>query len=244
MTPDPNTIPHSITLAFDTSSSQGGVAVLRGSQVLSRQVWIRDVSHGELLTPALQQAVSDAGLKLADIDRIAIGHGPGSFTGVRVAVNAARALGYALNKPIAAYATDEILAIGAPGTADVPLMVLINAQKNLVFASSFANVDCRWVQTRPLALMPIDDVENIVTLKHLCLGDGFDAFQALMSPGLRARLQRDPQVSDLPLPENLGHLDQIEQHRRPALVWKDISALYLRASGAEEKLGDSHGRKA
>ena len=233
---------------------KGGVAVAREGKILSRLVWDRDVSHGELLTPALQRAVEDAGLKMSDLTRIAIGHGPGSFTGVRITVNAARALGYALRIPIAVYDTAELLAAGvvrlepligggAPAAAPLPVLTLINAQKNLVFASTFVRAGKRWKRTTPLEAISLGNVENIVTGPHLCVGDGYLELESAMSPALRSRLLRDAAVPDFPTPEALVTLDQTERSHRPALVWKDVQALYIRASGAEEKLEESRRQK-
>ena len=100
------------TLALDTSTSQGGVAVLEGERVLSRIVWSREKSHSEFLTPNIETCLRDAGLEVRALDRIAVGRGPGSFTGIRVAINAARALAYALSKPVFTFDTMEILAAG------------------------------------------------------------------------------------------------------------------------------------
>jgi tRNA threonylcarbamoyladenosine biosynthesis protein TsaB len=229
-------------LVFDTSTLKGGVAVFRDDQLLSRLVWNRDVSHGELLTPALQRMVEDAGLKMRDLTRIAIGNGPGSFTGVRIAVNAARALGYALGLELGVYDTSEILAAGVTAH-EKPVLTLINAHKNLVFASTFGWSNGKWLRKTPLSAMSLENVEKIVTQPHLCVGDGFEEFESQMSETLRSRLERDATVSDFPLPEILGRLDQNERATRQSLVWKDVQALYIRASGAEEKLEENRDHK-
>ena len=78
-----------LLLAFDTSTSQGGVAVFQDSHLKARHVWSREGSHGELLTPAIEKALNEAGVQAYQLDAVAIGRGPGSFTGARIAVNAA-----------------------------------------------------------------------------------------------------------------------------------------------------------
>lgn len=224
-------------LAFDTSTGKGGVAVLQDDRVLSQKVWDRDVSHGELLTPALQDCLAEANLNSKDLDALAIGNGPGSFTGVRITVNAAKALGYALNKPVFVYDTAEILAAGVERN-DLPLVVGLNAHKNLLFTALYSATSTGWTKTRNLAVTTVDEFEKLITTPHICVGDGFDEFETQISPRLKSNLVRDPGLSDEPIPEILAKLALRNHKAHPPLVWKDVQALYIRASGAEEKLSE------
>lgn len=228
------------TLAFDTSSNKGGVAVLSDDTVIARQIWEREGSHGELLTPALDSCVRQAGLTMRQMDRIAIGHGPGSFTGVRIAVNAARALSYALQKPIYAFGTDEILAEAVEQKTQ-PLAVVINAHKNMVYASTFVWQNDGWTRQLPLAAMTLDELDKNLNFPHLCVGDGFDEFKQHMNNRLIANLLRDTACADEPVPEAIGRLAHKRASKAQALGWKDVQALYIRASGAEEKLREDRG---
>lgn len=247
-----------LTLAFDTSTSQGGVAVLEGERVLSRIVWSREKSHSELLTPNIETCLRDAGLEARALDRIAVGHGPGSFTGIRVAINVARSLAYALSKPVFAFDTTEILAAGATDTdahrahderhRNLPILAMINAHKNLIYCSRFEWDAPRSQWSRhenDLGAFTVEEITARVRVPHLCLGDAFDEYEPVFSPEFRSRLIRDPIFSDDPLPEALGRLAS----RRSALGvgpldWKRLQALYIRASGAEEKLRESRGSGA
>lgn len=224
-----------LTLAFDTSSSKGGVAVLDDSRVLSRIVWEREGSHGELLTPAIEQALKDAQIKPDALDLIAIGHGPGSFTGVRIAVNAARALGYANTTPIMAFDTAEILAAGV-NHHDLPVLALINAQKNLLFASAFSWRDGGWQRQSPLETLELETLIASLKEAHLCVGDGYLEFAELIPAEAKTLFARREGLSDFPLPEVIGMLAAQSNGKRPALRWQELQALYIRASGAEETL--------
>lgn len=224
-----------IILALDTSTAQGGVAVLERDQVLASRTWARRGSHSELLTSEIEKCLADAGRTVRDVERIALGHGPGSFTGIRVAVNAARTLAYTLSIPVAVFETGEILAANVPRSA-LPPVALVNAQKNAVFASRFERDGDEWKQAGATTMVEADGLEKIVTSPHLCVGDGFDALFPTLTPTLIPNLIRDAKVSDFPSPEALGRLAWKTRDTRPPLVWKDVQALYIRASGAEEKL--------
>jgi len=95
-------------LALDTSTRTASVAVLGGA----REVEIDHAvgSHSDDLIALCDRALSDAGLKLADLDAVAVGAGPGSFTGLRVGLAAIKALAEILQKPIAAVSLLEAVA--------------------------------------------------------------------------------------------------------------------------------------
>jgi len=224
-----------LTLAFDTSSSQGGVAVLDDSKLLSRIVWEREGSHGELLTPAIEQSLKNAQVKPEALDLIALGHGPGSFTGVRIAVNAARALAYANETPLMAFDSTEILAAGV-AQHEFPVLALIDAQKNLLFASSFSWRDGAWERTSALETLELEALIARLHEPHICVGDGYLEFAELIPNDAKDRFVRRQGLSDHPLPEVIGQLAVRSRGKRPALSWRELQALYIRASGAEETL--------
>lgn len=227
-----------LVLAFDTSTAHGGVAILQNQTVLSRAVWERQGSHGENLTPQIQKCLEQAGIELADLDALAVGIGPGSFTGVRVAINAAKSFGFALDKPVFAFDTAEIIA-QASTRHDLPLIVIINAHKNSVFAAKFNydNTTRTWLKMSALAAVDPAHLGDLVKQPTLCLGDGFLEYQDLIPAETSRFLVRDSELSDYPRPETFGIL--VEKSK--PLEWKDLQALYIRESGAEEKLRE--GRK-
>ena len=242
-------------LAFDTSTARGGVAVLRNGKTLSEISWERQGSHAEFLTPAIEKCLSEAGLIAQNLDAIAIGHGPGSFTGVRVAVNAARSLGFALGKPTYAFDTSEILAAGVPTTSSVfasrsnfqpnfrpdfhHLLTIVNAHKNSVYASIFRFEKSTWVRTLPLTAVSPEDLSSLVKDPHLCLGDGYLEYADVLPANLKALLLRENSFSDFPLPAALGLMASMPTPISRPLVWNEVQALYIRDSGAEEKLRES-----
>jgi tRNA threonylcarbamoyladenosine biosynthesis protein TsaB len=85
-------------IAFDTSAAHCAAALLFGGRVVTR---VDDMAKGqaEHLMPMLEQMLTDAGLAWRDLDGIGVGTGPGNFTGIRIAVSAARGLALGLGKP-------------------------------------------------------------------------------------------------------------------------------------------------
>jgi tRNA threonylcarbamoyladenosine biosynthesis protein TsaB len=234
-------------LAFDTSTARGGVAVLKNGKTLSEISWERQGSHAEFLTPAIEKCLSEASLKPQNLDALAIGHGPGSFTGVRVAVNAARSLGFALGKPTYVFDTSEILAAGVPTSSSLflncsdfhHLLTIVNAHKNSVYASFFRFEKDHWVRTVPLTAVSVEGLSSLVKGPHLCLGDGYLEYAGVLPANLKALLLRENSLSDFPLPTALGLLASMPTPISRPLVWNEVQALYIRDSGAEEKLRES-----
>ncbi|HYD73237.1 MAG TPA: tRNA (adenosine(37)-N6)-threonylcarbamoyltransferase complex dimerization subunit type 1 TsaB [Candidatus Binatia bacterium] len=101
-----------IVLAVDTALDACSVAIAQDPQTLAAISERMNRGQAERLAPMAREAVAQAGIAFAKIDRIAVTTGPGSFTGVRVGLSFARALALALNKPCVGISTLEALALG------------------------------------------------------------------------------------------------------------------------------------
>jgi tRNA threonylcarbamoyladenosine biosynthesis protein TsaB len=221
------------TLALDTSTSQGGLAVLKGTDVLSRRLWLREKSHSEMLTPTLEACLAEAGIRAAQLARIAVGQGPGSFTGIRIAINAARTLSFSLSLPVHAFDTLRILAAGVPAS-ERPVLALVNAHKNLLYTARFVSREGTWMALDVPTARSLEEIEQLIQTPHVCIGDAYVEYESILPSSLKANLLRDAGLSDFPLPEVLGNLALTDPHR--PLEWNEVQALYIRASEAEERL--------
>ncbi|MGH8841670.1 MAG: tRNA (adenosine(37)-N6)-threonylcarbamoyltransferase complex dimerization subunit type 1 TsaB [Advenella sp.] len=93
-------------LAFDTSTEYCSIALLLDGELLSREV-LAERRHSELILPMLQRMLEEAGLTLTQLDGIAFGAGPGSFTGLRIACGVAQGLAFGAGLPVAGICTLE-----------------------------------------------------------------------------------------------------------------------------------------
>ncbi len=105
-------------LAIDTCLAACSVAVLDGERPVVSTSEPMDRGHQERLAPLAQEVMARAGLAFAELDRIAVTLGPGSFTGLRVGLAFAKGLGLALDRPVIGLGCLEVLAApfaGSPG---------------------------------------------------------------------------------------------------------------------------------
>src|SRR5262245_281539 len=107
-------------LAIETSSAQGSLALLEGPALLEETVFPEGLVHGRELTVHLESLMARLGLAPRSIQAIAVGVGPGSYTGIRVGVTAAKTLALALRVPLLARSSLEVIASAALGSRAGP----------------------------------------------------------------------------------------------------------------------------
>jgi tRNA threonylcarbamoyl adenosine modification protein YeaZ len=129
-----------IVLALDTATPAVTAGVVRlvdatAPEQLAARVTVDARAHGELLTPHLRAALADAGFGVGDVDAVVCGTGPGPFTGLRVGMVTAAALGHALGKPV--YGVCTLDAIAADAHSAQPLLVVTDARRREVYWAAY-----------------------------------------------------------------------------------------------------------
>jgi tRNA threonylcarbamoyladenosine biosynthesis protein TsaB len=120
-------------LAFDCSAPHCAAALLWQGGVILRDEPM-EKGQAERLMPLLEELLAEAGLVWADLKALAVGTGPGNFTGVRIAVSAARGLALGLGIPAVGVTRLEALAHGLPR----PVMVIEDARRDQLYVQLFA----------------------------------------------------------------------------------------------------------
>lgn len=221
-------------LAMETSTSTGGVAVIIDGKVVAEEISLRQKSHSEIISPFVEQCLTRADLKLEDIDVFAVGQGPGSFTGIRVAANAGKAFAYSYNKPLVTLDSLVLLAERARSATHLPVLSIINAYKNMVYLGLF-DMSCE--EPRYLKgpeAVPVRELSRHIDQDVFVVGDGWEAFHEYFPETLAQRMHRNPDVPDTPLATTLGLMAERRAQNGQTLDWKSFVPLYIRASEAEE----------
>lgn len=126
-------------LALDTATPLVTVALHDGQQVVAERSGDQPLRHGEQLAPRIQGVLDDAGVDRFDLTAIAVGTGPGPFTGLRVGLVTARTLAHVLEIPVYGVCTLDVLAVEAvaTGAVDGHFLVATDARRKEVYVASY-----------------------------------------------------------------------------------------------------------
>ena len=125
-------------LAFDTATSHVTVALHDGTAIVASWGSDEAMRHGETLAPGIERVLAQAGATSRDVTAVAVGAGPGPFTGLRVGLVTARTFGFALEVPVYAVCTLDILAAEAVDAGLEDFLVATDARRKEVYVARYA----------------------------------------------------------------------------------------------------------
>ncbi len=222
-------------LAFDTCFGACSVAVMRSdsAQVITRVEQI-STGHAERLIPMIGDVLSEAELELRAINRIAVTNGPGTFTGMRIGIAAARAFSLAHAIPIVSFTSLEVMAHDPTIPQDADVVVAVDAHRGEIYAQKFAR-GARAPMTPPELLSP----DQIVTLSFgddvVTVGSGAPLVAVVAEAQRKSIRTEYPAL--LPL---IQHVLTQSVLRAPDA--QALKPLYLRAPDAKPQIGKSLAR--
>lgn len=146
-------------LALDTCLTACSAAILDGGRVLAARSEAMPRGHQERLAPLVRELAAEAGVGFADLTRVGVTVGPGSFTGLRVGVAFAKGLGAALDIPVVGVGTLEAMAHGREGF----VVAAIDARRNQLYLQLFGDGAAL---TPPDALTAEDAAARIAEVYH------------------------------------------------------------------------------
>jgi tRNA threonylcarbamoyladenosine biosynthesis protein TsaB len=126
-------------LALETSTEACSVALIHGDEVIARSE-VAPRRHAELVLPMADALLAEAGLGRHALDVIAVGRGPGAFTGVRLGISLAQGMALALDVPVVTVSSLAALALEAPED-DAAILAIIDARMGEVYAASYRRDD-------------------------------------------------------------------------------------------------------
>ena len=226
-----------LILAFESTAKAASAALVRDGKLVSQYSQCSGLTHSRTLLPMGEDMLKNAELTLGDVDLIAVAHGPGSFTGVRIGVSMVKGLAWAADKPCVGVSTLEAMAWHglAAGGLICPVM---DARRSQVYNALFRIEDGRPVrltEDRPIALTELAEELCAYKERVFLVGDGAElSFRVLSELGLpcvlapenlrmqsawgvaMAALDKEPGNADSLLPVYL-RLSQAERERQERL---------------------------
>ena len=233
-----------LLLAFETSAKAASVALFEGNTLLAEQYQNTGLTHSQTLLVMAEDLLKQCGKTAQDVQGVAVANGPGSFTGVRIGVAAAKGFAWGGEIPIFGVSTLEAMALGL-GISDGFVCPVMDARRNQVYNAIFradGAAPLRQTEDRAIALTDLKtDLEHMDGPIFL-VGDGAAlAYRTLAS-----------EISNLTLPPE--HL----QHQRAAGVAivaagqirdgvaadaESLQPNYLRLSQAEREKLERQGKQ-
>ena len=220
-------------MGIETSGAIGSVALVGEGCLLAERYFEKGLRHGRELVPSLEEVLSDPGLKIKEIDLIAVSTGPGSYTGLRVGVMAAKTLAFVTKKPLIGVPTLDVLAENAPEDAEY-VVPIVDAKRSEVYASLYQKVEQK--RTRLWDFLVIRPEELWQRLKGLgkvfILGDGLRSYAGIFAEKGFILGQEETRTARAANVALLGERDfKSGQHDDPFA----LAPLYLRRPAAIEK---------
>lgn len=227
-----------LILAFESTAKAASAALLRDGRLLSQYSQCSGLTHSRTLLPMGEDMLKNAELTLGDVNLLAVAHGPGSFTGVRIGVSMVKGLAWASDKPCVGVSTLEAMAWHglAAGGLICPVM---DARRGQVYNALFRIEDGRPVrltEDRPIALRDLAEELRPMGERVFLVGDGAElSFGTLTQLGIpcilapenlrmqdawgvaMAALDKTPGNADSLLPVYL-RLSQAERERQERLA--------------------------
>ena len=144
-------------LAIETSSREGSVSIGRGDELLDSAPILEPKRHSLELMPTIDQLCSKHGAAAKDIKQIYVAIGPGSFTGLRIAISTAKMLSHTLGVELCGVPSVEVLAQNVP-ISDTPLCVGVNMKKDSIYGCIFEARENIWVYRTEAKLHTMDEL--------------------------------------------------------------------------------------
>lgn len=170
-------------LALETSAIAASAAVCEDEALLAQSFQCTGLTHSATLMPMVESMLKNTGLTLAEMDLIAVAAGPGSFTGLRIGVSAAKGLAWPSDKLCAGVSTLEAMAWQLSGMEGI-ICAAMDARRQQVYNALFELKDGKPVRISPDRAISLDDLQvelANVEKTQIMVGDGahlcYNAFQ-------------------------------------------------------------------
>lgn len=223
-------------LAFDTSTEFLSLALLKGEEVFTFDINAGQ-THSQIILPQIRALLETANLQLSELQGIAFGAGPGSFTGVRIAAGVAQGLGFGANLPVVSICT--LLAL-AEAAGEDQVIACLDARMGEVYHAAYARVAGDWQTVIAPGLYKPESVPTLIGAGWIGAGSGWQTYGEQLGAFYASQLQGvKPQL--LPSASAIVHLAKpifVKGNAKPA---SEAMPIYIRnrvaLKTAERELG-------
>lgn len=157
-------------LAIDTSTRLAGIALYDGTQVLAETVWHSRDYHTVELIPTIQVMLHQVGIAISDLSIVAVAKGPGSFTGLRIGLAAAKGIALGSHLPLVGIPTLDFLAAAQP-LMDLQMYAVLRAGRGRLSVDTYRVMDGKWASENDLKILDVQTLSQQITRPTLVCGE-------------------------------------------------------------------------
>jgi tRNA threonylcarbamoyladenosine biosynthesis protein TsaB len=172
-----------LLLALDTSTSTASVALFDGQKILSETTWLAGREHSTRVLVEVNEALSRVGRTSTELTGVVVARGPGSFTGVRVALSVAMGLAAGLSIPVWGISTLDQLAHAA-GQVETPVRAVLEAGRGRFATGLYRDGRC----CEEPRLATLDQLDELIQTPTFVIGELPEAARARMEQNVWARV--------------------------------------------------------
>ncbi|MEM7028826.1 MAG: tRNA (adenosine(37)-N6)-threonylcarbamoyltransferase complex dimerization subunit type 1 TsaB [Chloroflexota bacterium] len=213
-------------LAIDTATDFAGLALYDRNCVWDEEVWFAARNHTVTLMPRLNTMLASVRCDIADLEAIVVSLGPGSYTGVRIAVSVAKGLALPHGLPVVGIPTLDVTAY-PHRTQSRPVIAVAQAGRKRLLAAPYLQQDEGWAQIHPPAIYTIEELVASLSDPVLMTGE-------LRAEDIAYIEQREPTNIDLLLPFDrvrrpsiLAHLGKLKLDNSDNHTLDQLEPIYL-----------------
>lgn len=218
-------------LSFDTSGKSFSAAIVIDGHISGSETLLTGETHAKQIMPAIDRLFSATGIRLSDIDMIAVTRGPGSFTGIRIGLGVAKGIGFAAGIPLAGVSTLDAMAWPLRHSAST-VYVLTDARRSEVYFSRYRFRNGKLIEKSAEMAGKPDQVVEIVGDNPVFCGSGAFEYMDRIEAFLGKKI-------DAVNPDSIINASDIAMIAEYEASWCEITdasklvPVYLRRSEAE-----------
>lgn len=219
-----------LILAIEASAKAASAALMEDRKIIAQYSQCSGLTHSRTLLPMIDDMLKNTEHKVADVDLIAVAHGPGSFTGIRIGVSTVKGLAWASDKACVGVSTLEAMAWHGVSAGGI-ICPVMDARRSQVYNALFEISDGsvrRLCEDRAIALDEL--AEQLRGKNAFIVGDGADiTYEHMRRAGIECRLAPDNLRYQSAWGVGMAAMD------KPAGSADDLLPVYLRLSQAERE---------
>jgi len=221
-----------LVLGVETSTMQGGAALVGEDGLRSEYTLNVEATHSERLLPTIERMLRDAGIGLDALAGLAVSIGPGSFTGLRIGLSTIKGLAYATGLPVVGVPTLEALACTVPFARE-QICPVLDARKQEVYAALFRCEQGQLVQIMEDAAMSPEALCAKIRRPTIFLGDGLAVYGEVFQKHLADHMLVSPPPNRGARPAWVAEIGRRRLLRGERDAVDALVPRYLRPSEAE-----------